>query len=101
MKVVVGTKQDLLNPNEREISIEEAVQFSKEINKGVDLSRLKGEPYFETSAKTGYNVEKVFQYMFQYCLPLDGDIIPRKSIEGSTVVLNSKSSQNERRPCCN
>lgn len=96
LKVVVGTKSDLLDSTKREISIEEAVDFAKEINKDIDLSRLKGEPYFETSSKTGYNVAKVFEYMFDYCLPL-GEVL-QSSVEKSTVDLQQTGDSNK--SCC-
>ena len=99
MKVVVGTKKDTLDQATREISIEEAIKFSHEINEGIDLSALQGDPYFETSAKTGHNVENVFKYMFEYCLPLGGTN-PRKSdAQASTVNLHSDTAP-QKRGCC-
>ena len=68
----MGTKSDVVDS--REITAEDARQFSREINQKVDLSKLKSDPYFETSSKTGNNVTRVFEYIFDYCLPLtDGD----------------------------
>ena len=94
---MVGTKSDLLDKDQREISIDEAVEFARDINKDVDLSRLKGEPYFETSSKTGYNVSNVFEYMFEYCLPL-GDSDKNQKVECSTVDLTQSTRTNK--PCC-
>lgn len=99
LKVVVGTKRDLLDHDKREISVEEAIQFSKDINEGLDLSRLKVDPYFETSAKTGYNVEKVFQYLFEYCLPLGGTM-PRKQDESGSRVDITGGQPTGKRGCC-
>ena len=45
--VVVGNKIDL----ERKIPVEECLKYAQEIN----------APYFETSAKLGINIEKVFK----------------------------------------
>lgn len=99
LKVVIGTKQDLVDNDRREISIEEAIAFSKEINEGIDLSALKGDPYFETSAKTGYNVSKVFEYMFSYCLPLDNiSKLPVK--DKSTIQLTDTSNSGNKQSCC-
>lgn len=95
LKVVVGTKSDVTES--REITPEEARQFSREINQNIDLSKLKSDPYFETSSKTGSNVTRVFEYIFDYCLPLtDSDkISPQKP---DTVDLFEKTSQ--RQGCC-
>lgn len=99
LKVVVGTKQDLLDSDAREITIDEAIEFSKEINKGIDLTKLKGDPYFETSAKTGYNVSSVFEYLFSYCLPLDGSVI-QADRERSSVQLTDETSSKKKSSCC-
>ncbi|XP_052260265.1 ras-related protein Rab-20-like isoform X2 [Dreissena polymorpha] len=95
LKVVVGTKRDMLKETDREISVDEAIEFSKEINKNIDLSRLKGDPYFETSAKSGYNVSRVFEYMFQYCLPDTKLQLPRDTI----VVSNAAQPVSSRCSC--
>ncbi|KAL4218168.1 rab20 [Mactra antiquata] len=100
LKVVVGTKRDAMNEDDREITIDEAIEFAKEINKDIDISKLNGEPYFETSAKTGYNVSKVFEYMFSYCLPLDKSF--NNKIDGkSTIDLSDDSNRAHRgKSCC-
>ena len=90
LKVVVGTKRDLLDEENREISVDEAVAFAKEINNGIDISHLNGAPYFETSAKNGYNVQQVFEYMFKYVLPEANS--DKMNVEKSTVDLNSDSN---------
>lgn len=97
--MVVGTKSDLVNNDTREISIDEAVEFSKEINKHIDLTKLKGDPYFETSAKTGYNVSNVFEYLFSYCLPLD-EALQRPPNEKSTVQLSGGQNSAKKSSCC-
>ncbi|WAR16934.1 hypothetical protein MAR_031528, partial [Mya arenaria] len=93
--VVVGTKSDVLDQDNREISIDEAIEFAREINNDIDISKLDGDPYFETSAKTGYNVAKVFDYMFQYCLPEAQK--SDKLSDGSTINL-SEGAQTRSRP---
>ena len=59
--ILIGNKVDL--ENDREVSYEEGLQFAKKYNLN----------FFETSAKTAYNVEKVglipriFNLPFQRC----------------------------------
>ncbi len=64
--VVVGTKLDLVTQETRKVSQKDGLMFAKEINKK-DLSEI---PYFETSSMTGQNVNKMFEYIFDYLLPL-------------------------------
>ncbi|KAL5014663.1 hypothetical protein ScPMuIL_008933 [Solemya velum] len=73
VKIVVGTKMDLLTGDSREVTPEEAKRFAREINSTVDPSKFTRDPYFETSSLTGYNVNEVFEFIFQLCLPMSGD----------------------------
>ena len=50
MKVLVGNKADM---SDRRVRYEEGEALAKEM----------GVPFFETSAKTGQNVEEMFQVM--------------------------------------
>lgn len=52
--VVVGNKADL--EEQREIGHQEAVRFANEI----------GASYIETSAKSGFNMEKLLKHVLQY-----------------------------------
>lgn len=97
LKVVVGTKSDLADS--REITPEEAKQFSREINQNVNLDKLKSDPYFETSSKTGNNVTRVFEYIFDYCLPLTDDDKKYSQQKRDTVDL-SHSSTGHKQGCC-
>ena len=97
LKVVVGTKSDLVES--REITPEEAKQFSREINQNVNLSKLKSDPYFETSSKTGNNVTRVFEYIFDYCLPLSDEEKKHSHSRRDTVQLYDTSTENKR-GCC-
>ena len=97
LKVVVGTKSDVTDS--REITPEEAKQFSREINQKIDISKLKADPYFETSSKTGNNVTKVFEYIFDYCLPLSDDQKNHSHSRRDTVQLYDTSPGNKR-GCC-
>ena len=73
IRVVVATKMDLVNPEQREITVEEGKRLAQEMNEHLDLSRAPFEPYFETSSKDGRGVKDVFEYIFQHCLPLSDE----------------------------
>ncbi|KAK3088010.1 hypothetical protein FSP39_013393 [Pinctada imbricata] len=98
LKVVVGMKVDILTPGTREVTVEEARKFSREINDKLDLSKLPGDPYFETSSKSGLNVSEVFEYVFQYCLPLSD--AQRKTQDQETVDLNNPLNSKPKSKCC-
>ncbi|KAL4477448.1 hypothetical protein ABPG74_002598 [Tetrahymena malaccensis] len=57
--IIVGSKQDLYN--ERQISYQE----------GSELAKSLGFAFFEISAKTGYQVEELFEYLIKYMINLD------------------------------
>ncbi|KAK7474897.1 hypothetical protein BaRGS_00033852 [Batillaria attramentaria] len=73
IRIVVATKSDLLQPGSREITIEEGKKLAREMNEHIDLSKAPFEPFFETSSRTGEGVKEVFDYIFQYCLPLSAE----------------------------
>ena len=73
LRVVVATKLDLVSPEQREITVEEGRRLARELNEHIDLSKAPFEPYFETSSKNGKGVNEVFEYIFQYCLPLSDE----------------------------
>lgn len=58
------------NEQTREVTVEEAKTFSREINSTIDISKLPKDPYFETSSLSGRNVTEVFEFIFNHCLPL-------------------------------
>ena len=91
-------KLDILQPDTREITVEEAKKFSREINENIDLSKLPGAPYFETSAKMGQNVTEVFEYIFQHCLPLSE--AQRKAQDKGTVDLSEPANSQKKSKCC-
>ncbi|XP_064480196.1 ras-related protein Rab-20-like [Ornithodoros turicata] len=64
LKVLVGTKSDLLKEKRRQVTMAEAQQFASNINPSLPAGDI---PYFETSSVTGVNVEKVFEYIFDHC----------------------------------
>ncbi|KAL3892349.1 hypothetical protein ACJMK2_004562 [Sinanodonta woodiana] len=107
LKVVVGTKLDMLQPGSREVTQEEARRFAREINSNLDQKKLDRDPYFETSSKTGMNVTEMFEFIYQYCLPLSEDkkisslATKRTSASTSTVDLNKPAvSAPQRTKCC-
>ena len=104
--VIVGTKADLVTHDTREIPWTAGEKLALEQNekKGRPRNSFQVHPFFETSAKTGKNVEKVFDFILNTCLPLHDEETARKSIrQTSGVDLEQKSSkpQNEHsRKCC-
>ncbi|KAL4477447.1 hypothetical protein ABPG74_002597 [Tetrahymena malaccensis] len=57
--IIAGSKQDLYD--ERQISYQE----------GSELAKSLGFAFFEISAKTGYQVEELFEYLIKYMINLD------------------------------
>lgn len=104
--VIVGMKLDLLTGSNRAVSASDGKLLAKELNK----QQLAELPYFETSSLTGHNVDRVFEYIFQHCLPLDsaGNPLPcpRARCPSGTVDLGAtkgKSGIPEATPksgCC-
>ena len=91
--VVVGTKTDLLSESNRAVDMQEALVFSKEINK----RKLNEIPYFETSSKTGHNVNRVFEYILANRLPEDGSGLKQRRT--STVDLDKAQTGNQKTGC--
>ena len=102
--VVVGTKTDLVTNDTREIPFSVGEKFALEQNekKGRSRNSFKVFPFFETSAKTGKNVEEVFDFILNTCLPLDDEETARKSIRQSSALdLHQKSPRNQAaKKCC-
>lgn len=70
LKIVVATKLDLVSNGckfPRKVSTEQGLQLAKILNPS--LANNCYVPYFETSSLTGYNVDKVFQFAFEYFFP--------------------------------
>ena len=63
--VVIGMKQDLLTTDNRAVEQKEALILAKEANS----RKLDKIPYYEASSVSGHNVDNVFEYIFQTCLP--------------------------------
>lgn len=103
--VVVGTKTDLVTSNSREIQSSAGERLALEQNekKGRPRSSFKDKPFFETSAKTGENVEEVFDFILNTCLPLDDEETAKNSLRrtsGLDLQQKSSKSRNDTKKCC-
>lgn len=104
--VVVGTKTDLVTRDTREVpsSAGEKLAIEQNERKGRPRSGFSVHPFFETSAKTGNNVDKVFEFILNTCLPLDDEETARNSLRKmSGLNLEQKSRRShshESKSCC-
>eukprot|EP00057_Strongylocentrotus_purpuratus_P032850 XP_789105.1 PREDICTED: ras-related protein Rab-20 [Strongylocentrotus purpuratus] len=106
---VTGMKSDLVNSNTRQVAQGEAKEFAYRLNasrfqeiKRKDPSRKIPVPFFETSSKTGVNVDEVFEYIFTSILPRTGENVPQKK---DTVDMSGDSERSKealkKKGCCN
>ena len=88
---VVGMKSDLVTSDSKSKSTfrEEGTKLAEELNDGLNKMSM----YFETSSLTGDCVEKVFESLFESCLPT----MTKKNDLESSVALNKA---NESRQSC-
>ena len=88
VKVVVGCKSDKLTEGtKRCISMDEARKLATDLNNNVkDLTVV---PYFETSSLNGSNIEAVFEFILNHCLPLTG---PRADLKREQLLLSKKAT---------
>ncbi|GAB1600100.1 ras-related protein Rab-20 [Argonauta hians] len=104
LKIVVGTKMDITSPDTRQVSVEAAEKFALEMNANQPMEKLQKPPYFETSSRTGHNVDEVFDYILKYCLPYTSDTNINSLNSKSTVNLSESKSQinssKENNKCC-
>lgn len=101
--VVVGTKRDLVTNSSREIPLSAGERLALEQNekKGRPSSSFQEKPFFETSAKSGENVEKVFDFILNTCLPLHDEETAKKSVRRTLGIDLEQKSQNESsNKCC-
>lgn len=97
--VVVGTKLDLVNNSTRQISTDIGRALATAQNKDTNHS-LNRVPYFETSSKTGENVEDVFSLILNTCLPLDNERTAKTSSTGVVNLDNSHQPSHTKKKCC-
>ena len=101
---MVGTKLDLVNDTTRQISRDVGKALAKSQNKVryADSTETNVVPYFETSSKTGKNVEDVFSFILNTCLPLDNDCKEKMTgkLSGGCVDLHQPKNCHEKRKCC-
>ncbi|XP_014768648.1 ras-related protein Rab-20 [Octopus bimaculoides] len=102
LKIVVGTKYDITSPGSRQVSVEAAEKLALEMNANQPMEKLQKPPYFETSSRTGYNVDEVFEYILQYCLPYTSDLTMKPTHSKSTVNLSDTKNQthSKENKCC-
>ena len=88
---IVGNKSD--RENERQITYKEAQEFS--------LSR-RTKYFIECSAKTGYNIENIFneaaKYLYSACKELGKDKIP--SNNKLTINKDNTDNKKKKKKCC-
>ncbi|KAH9512244.1 Ras- protein Rab-20 [Bulinus truncatus] len=98
LKVVVGTKLDLLDQRSRDVTPEEGKKLARELNEHLDVKKLPREPYFETSSLKNQNVNEVFEFIFQHCLPLSPE---QKKGNRNTIDLMEDSNEHKaKKRCC-
>ena len=85
--IVIGNKSDL--DDKRQVSYEEGENFAKN----------KGYNFYETSAKTGENINEAFNDIFEQLYKiLEGEITGRDKVNpGITLVIQKK----KKKKCCN
>lgn len=103
--VVVGTKKDLVTGSSREIasSAGESLALEQNEKKGRASGSFNEKPFFETSAKSGENVQKVFDFILNTCLPLDNEDTAKRSLRQTIGIdlENESQTQNESaKKCC-
>lgn len=72
LKVVVGSKLDLLEKRQRQINSEQGKMFARSINPLFCQTLNSPAPYFETSSRTGACVDEVFEAIFETFFPQGG-----------------------------
>jgi len=95
IKIVIGTKSDLLSTVERSaVTTEDGQMLAREINREeLSAERL----YFETSSLTGLNVDDVFESIFTLCRPAMSLVDQGSS--GAEISL-TKDSSGQRKSSC-
>ena len=85
--ILVGNKSDL---DERQVSYEEGKKYAES----------KGFNFYETSAKTGENVEEAFNDIFeQLYKTFEGEITGKKQYNAAGVAIDN-SKKDKKKKCC-
>ena len=63
--------------------------------KGRPTGSFNEKPFFETSAKSGENVQKVFDFILNTCLPLDDEETAKRSLRQSMDIDLENKSQTQ------
>jgi len=96
VKVVIGTKCDLLTTTPRAITVEDGHTLAREIN-GPDMAHRDGL-YFETSSLSGLNVEEVFESIFNLCVPKMKHT--EQGMNSGTEINLTKTTQEQTKSSC-
>jgi len=97
VKVVIGTKLDLLPTFGRAVSVLDGQNLATEIN---EPSSTIPPLYFETSSLTGLNVDEVFETLFSQCLPVMQNL-NQDCVSGTNINLISSSLIQKPKSSCN
>jgi small GTP-binding protein len=89
--IIIGNKADI-NESERVITYEEGKEYASK----------KGYNFYETSAKTGQNVQEAFNDIFEQLYKIYEDEITGKVKLNPTLTLGDKKNKNSKgTKCCN
>lgn len=102
LKVVVGTKLDLIKAesDSRDVTFDEGQKLAMELNSNLDISSLPHAPYFETSSLLDENIQKVFDFILDYCLPLSAEQKSKQEFSKNSVIDLMEGSNEHSRKCC-
>ncbi|XP_035220334.1 uncharacterized protein LOC118193363, partial [Stegodyphus dumicola] len=102
LKVIVGTKRDLTRTLPRQVTEEEGIELAKKLNPSLPPN-IKIIPYFETSSKTGYKVDEMFEFVFQFFYPNGGSEPRPLNKEDCSLLLSNNANhigKNKTFTCC-
>lgn len=101
---VVATKRDLISSDCKVgVSREEAEQFALQMNAHLYRDSRNAhlrKPYFETSSKSGLNIEEVFEFIFAALLGGHADAAGAARRAGRGVDLDRQASKSSKGGCC-
>ena len=80
----------------RYVTQEDTFSLASELNS----QQLDSIPYFETSSISGQNVDRVFDFILNHCLPLDNAQGSSKRSSSVVDLSNSKNTPSAKSGCC-